>query len=127
MAATNQFVQGYPTQFGNKIAASFDRAGSSSYTQYNASTGAGDIFNASDVGLGGFDKVGATFSGYTLSGTYIVQVKLTKANDCGPGAAAKRVTLQWFTTSAAFGAISTEVSGATDLSAETIRLDYIGI
>ena len=123
MANVNLSVLGYPTSVGSKNYMKWDHYGPASYVAYNASTGAGDIVNASDLGFGGFDSVGASWSGYSNSGNYIVTVQQTKANDVPAGSAGSRVTIQWFTTSGAFGAKSTEVTGATGLTAEYVRLD----
>ena len=87
-----------------------------------AATGAGDIINASDLGFGGFDEVNGSWSGYSQTGNYIAQVMPVQASDIPAGGAGKRVAIQWFTTSAAFGAKSTEVTGATNLSTEYVRL-----
>jgi hypothetical protein len=121
MANTN--VQGYPTSIGSKTRFTFDHYGPASYVQYSASTGAGDVVNASDLGFGGIDNAQVVWSGYSNSGNYIVQVMQSKASDVPAGGAAKRVTMQWFTvTSGAFSAISTEASAATDLHAEYVRV-----
>ena len=125
MAQANTPVFGYPQPWGSKIAYLFDHSGPASYVQYNASTGAGDIINASDLGFGGFEFISTSWAGYSNSGNYILVIQQSKANESPKGSADKRFTVQWFTTSAAFGAISTEVSAAVDLSAEYGRLKAI--
>lgn len=52
-------LAGYPQPFGEKISLTLDRTGPASYTQVTpgAPPTGGDKFNASDVGLGGFDWV----------------------------------------------------------------------
>ena len=124
MANANTNVQGYPASFGSKVAYTWDHSGPASYVQYVV-TPVGDIINASDVGYGGFDEVHASWGGYSNSGNYIVTIQQCLANDVPAGGAAKRFTVQWFTTSAAFGAKSTEATGATNLSAEYVRLNAI--
>ena len=120
--AINQPLPGWPAPPGAKPTEKFDHYGPVSYVAYNSSTGAGDIINASDLGFGGFESVGVSWTGYSNSGNYIVQVMPTKANDIPAAGACSRVTIQWFTTSAAFTTKSTEVSAATNLNAEYVRL-----
>jgi hypothetical protein len=120
--AINQPLAGYPAPPGAKPIEKFDHYGPSSYVQYNASTGAGDVLNAADLGFGGFESVGVSWSGYSNSGNYIVQAMQTKANDVPGAGAASRITFQWFTTSAAFGAKSTEATATTNLNAEYVRV-----
>jgi hypothetical protein len=120
--AINQPLPGWPAPQGAKDHEYFDHYGPVSYVAYNASTGAGDIINASDLGYGGFESIGSGWSGYSNSGNYIVQVMQSKANDVPAVGAATRVTIQWFTTSAAFGTKSTEVTAATNLNSEYVRL-----
>jgi hypothetical protein len=66
--------------------------------------------------------VGASWSGYSNSGNYIVNIKLNTAVQTQPGSAVAKCTAQWYTTSSAFGAISTEATASTDLHAEYVRL-----
>ena len=122
MANPNTNVAGYPTSVGSKISFTWDHYGPASYVQYVV-TPVGDIINASDLGFGGFDHVNSCWGGYSNSGNYIITVQQSLANDVPPGGAARRFTVQWFTTSAAFGAKSTEATGTTNLSAEYVRLN----
>jgi hypothetical protein len=127
--STNQPLLGYPTDIGNKHLSIFDHVGPKSYANIGTSSGAGDVINASDIGWGGFDRLSPIFGGYSLSGTYIVKMftgHTTTTPTITQGNQTTR-TVQWFTTSAAFGAISTEVTNATDLSAEVIRFEAIGV
>jgi hypothetical protein len=121
----NQPLPGYPQPWGDKIHMVWDHYGPTSYVAYSASTGVGDIINASDLGFGGLEFVNhAIWNSYSNSGNYIVQAMLTKASDAPNGGAATRVTIQWFTVaSGAFSAKSTEVTAATNLSAEYVRLE----
>jgi hypothetical protein len=118
----NTIVYGYPQPIGGKIQMKVDHYGPASYVQYVAATGVGDVINASDVGVGGFESAGATWSSYSNSGNYIVNIKLNTATQTQPGSAVAKFTVQWFTTSAAFGTISTEATATTNLSAEYVRL-----
>src|SRR5271166_2622852 len=114
--AINQPLPGYPCTIGSKTLTVFDHYGPSSYVQYNASTGVGDIVNASDLGFGGLDQLDIFFTGYSNSGNYIVWVMMTKANATPAAGAGTRVTLQWLTTSSAFGPISTQASATANLN-----------
>jgi hypothetical protein len=126
---TNAPLLGYPTDFGNKHFSIFDHTGPASYSNIGTSSGTGDVINASALAWGGFDSLLPLFGGYTLSGTYYVKVftgHTTTTPTITQGVQNVR-TLQWFTTSAAFGALSTEVTNTTDLSAEKVRLEAIGV
>jgi hypothetical protein len=118
--AINQPLPGWPAPPGAKPSEKFDHYGPVSYVQYGSAVG--DIINAADLGFGGFETVGVSWTGYSNSGNYIVQVMQSKANDVPAAGPASRVTIQWFTTSAAFGAKSTEVTAATNLNSEYVRL-----
>ena len=118
--AINQPLPGYPAPAGAKPKEVFDHYGPVSYVQYGSAVG--DIINASDLSFGGFENVGVGWAGYSNSGNYIVQVMQSKANDVAAQQPATRVTIQWFTTTGAFGAKSTEATAATNLNSEYVRL-----
>jgi hypothetical protein len=124
---------GYPcATAGGKIKQLFDHSGPASYGNIGTSSGTGDVINASDLSMGGFDMVNdVAFGYYTFSGTYFVKVftsssGTTPAVSPATGSAFSKFILQWFTTSAPFGAVSTEVTNATNLSAETVRIELVG-
>jgi len=123
----NTPLLGYPQAVGAKVQDIFDHTGPTSYANIGTSGGAGDVINATDLSYGGFDTVHPVFGGYSNSGNYIIKV-VTGHTTTTPtlslgGLASPAVTLIWYTTSAAFGAISTEVTNATNLSAESVRLE----
>jgi hypothetical protein len=122
MANVNVSVAGWPAPVGAKNFYIWDHYGPTSYVQYNGSTAAGDVVNASDIGFGGIDDLSPSWAAYSNSGNYIVQCNPAKANDIPAGGAATRFIVQWFTTGSAFGTKSTEASAATNLSAEYVRL-----
>lgn len=129
---SNKPLPGYPTDLGNKHFEILDHYGPASYANIGTSSGAGDVLKASALGWGGFDLVTAAFKGYSQSGNYIVLLFTTSSTTTPAltppvGGAFTQVVLQWFTTSAAFGAISTEVTNTTDLSAEIVRLEAWGV
>lgn len=124
---------GYPCYTaGGKIKMIFDHSGPASYLNIGTSSHAGDVINASDLSMGGIDMVeDVAFGYYTFSGTYFVKVFTTSSTNTpavspGTGLSFPKIVLQWFTTSAGFGAVSTEVSDTTNLSAEVIRIELIG-
>lgn len=51
-------LPGYPRQLGAKIQQVFDRTGPASYSLYTSPSTGGDVMNASDLAVGGFDRVG---------------------------------------------------------------------
>jgi hypothetical protein len=122
MANVNVSVAGWPAPPGAKDFYVWDHYGPASYVQYSVTGPAGDIINAADLGYGGIDEVSPSWAAYSNSGNYVVQCNPCLANDIPAGSAAKRFTVQWFTTSAAFGSKSTEATAATNLSAEYVRL-----
>lgn len=126
---TNAPLSGYPTDISNKHLMIFDHTGPASYANIGTSSGAGDVIRALDIGWGGYDKLTPIVGGYTMSGTYFVKIFTghTTTTPTMTQSIQSVRTLQWFTTSAAFGALSTEVTNATDLSAEIVRLEAIGI
>ena len=137
MAAIGQVntpLLGYPTKMGNKIREIFDHTGPKSYSNIGTNSGTGDVINASDFGVGGFEEFISSFGGwlegYSNTGNFIVKI-FTSSSGTTPsqsalanGAALSKVVMQWFTTSTAFGAISTEVTNTTDLSGESVRLSF---
>lgn len=97
-------------QVGPKIVVTFDHQGPVSYA-----TG-GETVNASDLGVGGFEFI--DLENVTPSGTFMVQMQPTAQ---GTGNATSSFLLIWFTTTAV-GVQSTQVTNATNLSAQTVRL-----
>lgn len=132
MPATGQVITplpGYPQPWGSKIRMLFDRTGPKSYANIGSSSGKGDVLNASDLGLGGFEVAGVAFQGFSSSGNYAVRVytgtSATAITNTAPfpGSAVSAITIVWYAVGTAFVTATTEVSNATDLSAETIRID----
>jgi hypothetical protein len=122
ISGLNIGVAGYPQPWGTKIKHLVDHYGPTSYSNVGTSSGTGDVMNAADFGEGGIEAASTEFSGYSQSGNYIVKATIPSANSLALGSAQGKVTLTWWTTSAAFGAISTEVSNATSLVAEVVRV-----
>lgn len=129
----NTIVMGYETPIGNKYLITCDHYGPKSYSNIGTSSGTGDVVLAADFAKGGFDFIDVQSMGganYTQSGNYILKrftttVTTTASVSYPPGSAFPKFFFQWFTTSSAFGAISTEVTNGTDLSAENIRIQLV--
>ena len=103
-------LTGYPTSVANKRLAVADHTGPASYP-----TG-GETLPATDMHMSGFDWV--RVAQYTMSGTYqCVPLYPALAHGCTP-----TVKLAWYVV-----ATGLEVANATNLSAEHIRLEAIGI
>ena len=114
----NTAVKGYTDVVGKHGLAIYDVTGPVSYTQWTApSTGGQQFTQPSAFGLRNFDFVQPI--GFTVSGTYFVEAKFT----AGSGGNLSKFILVWYPI-ATFG--TTQVTGATNLSAETIRLLVVG-
>jgi hypothetical protein len=50
-------LPGYPQPVGAKIMQIFDRTGPASYVQFVTPATGGDVINAADIAVGGFDRV----------------------------------------------------------------------
>ncbi len=120
----NTPLAGYDTSFGNHKAWVGDHIGPASYT-----TG-GETFAAHDLGWGGLEIVEPLNKGLitigadtlvaalSISGTYFVTVTMGTS---AVGAVAS-VTITWYVV-----ATGAEVTAATDLSAEKVRLLVLGV
>lgn len=129
---SNKPLPGYPVDLANKHFTILDHYGPASYANIGTNSGVGDVMKATAFGWGGFDKASPVFGSYSQSGNYMVKVFTTSATTVPAisppiGGAFPQFVLMWFTTSSAFGAISTEVTNTTDLSAEVVRLECFGV
>lgn len=106
----------YPAVPGNKPFTIHDITGPASYAQVSNGTPptGGQAVNASDMGL---VDVEFAMDGYSDNGQYVAQPILTTR----PNGGAPQLILRWVV--AATGA---EASGATNLSARTVRIAAIG-
>jgi len=126
----HQPLYGYPVPaFKDKLTEIVDLAGPASYVN-----GTGQIIYPSLFGWGGFDFVQAMNTGLvsvnqaadylvvdmSRSGTYFITIRLSTTYACGQ--AVKSVTIKWYNV-----ADFAEVTNATDLSAERVRLMFIGV
>lgn len=115
---SNTILAGYEQKVNAKLEVLCDHYGPASYANVTTAVGAGDVVNASDFGRGGIEKI--TDVAISASGNYAVRAYYTSQG----GAVAKSVQLRWFAYPAAAttGALGAEVTDATDLSTESVRL-----
>lgn len=121
MAIGNSILPGYPMPMGDKYLVVFDHPGPASYSNVSTNAGTGDVINASDLGLGGFDNVDV--QGPSQDGLAAVVCYTPLA---GVGNATPSVQLRWFTYPAAAttGANGAEIANATNLNstAKSVRI-----
>jgi len=85
----------------------------------------GDTHHASDYGMGGIETFGISASGLSSSGNYSGKVfpPANASNNSEVQASAwATVTVKWFYT-----ANNNEVANNTNLNAESLRLDIVGV
>lgn len=123
---SNRILPGYMAPVGDKYLIHFDHDGPSSYSRVTVGTtpSGGDIINASDLGVGGFDNL----DGMTdpTGRFYVLAVPIGG----GGGNAVTQVMLIWFSNvTATVGGQSqtanTEVAAGTNLSAFSVRVQAI--
>jgi hypothetical protein len=116
MATNNdKILAGYPQSIGGKIEVIVDHYGPLSYSQTTA-----DVYQASQLGQGGFDIVQAGTSynpGTGVAGNYTVQVYYSTGY---AGIGSPSVKLVWYING------STQVTNGTNLNGEVVRLKVIG-
>lgn len=122
--AGNIVLAGYPTPVGDKNVTIFDHPGPSSYSQAGNSgvvSSGGDVINALDIGMGGFDIFEADT--FDSTGQLYAEVILTNGNN---GNAIPSVRLLWYSrVTATVGGqaqtANTEVAASTNLSTFFLR------
>ncbi len=111
-------VKGYTDVIGKHGLSIYDVTGPTSYTTWSApSTGGQQFLTPAQFGLRNFDFVQAV--GFTVSGLYCVEAKLTAGN----GGNLSKFILIWYPI-ATIG--TTQATSLANLSAETIRLLIVG-
>jgi hypothetical protein len=111
----------YPMPVGKKLENIFDHTGPASYTQFSTPTTGGDVLNASDIGVGGFDRVEGSWD---TTGQFSC-VAINQAG--GYGNALPKVILYYtaLVTATVGGqaqTAGTQVASATNLSTFSFRL-----
>jgi hypothetical protein len=128
----NRILAGYIAPNGaGKYDLIVDHDGPTSYNNTGTFGTSGEQINALDLGVGGFEDVGADMAtsdgvneivvvpGATTAGA----VNLQPAPTSPPGAAFTTAVLHWFTTAAR----ATEVANTTNLSGKYIRLRIVAV
>lgn len=119
-----QPLPSFPQAWGKKIAMIFDRTGPASYTQFTSPTTGGEVLNAADLSVGGFDRVDG---GLDTTGQFRVDAIYYLG---GYGNAVPKVILVYTAlVTASLGGqsqtINTQVAASTDLSTFSFRLEAI--
>lgn len=126
----NTIVAGYISQLANKLLTVFDHSGPTSYTQAGIAgviSSGGDVINAADVGMGGFD----TFETDMIDSTGQLFAIPIMTNG-GSGNAVPSVRLVWYSrVTATVGGqaqtAQTEVAATTNLSTFNLRCRAWGV
>jgi hypothetical protein len=109
----NIILPGYPMPMGDKYMVIFDHIGPASYANVSTNAGAGDVLNALDIGMGGFDNVDVQGPSTDVSAAIVCYTP-----QGGSGNATPSVQLRWFTYPSAgtSGANGAEIANGTNLS-----------
>jgi hypothetical protein len=124
MAQANTPLPGYPQPVGTKYRHIFDHTGPSSYTQFATPSTGGDVINASDLGMGGFDAMEPAVD---TTGKVIAYPVL---NLGGAGNAVPKVVIQYWSlvTASLYGqsqVLGTQIVAASDLSGLFFRFKAV--
>src|SRR5712672_1081935 len=106
----NKILPGYIMQVGSKLEVVIDHDGPASYANVVVNAGLGDVINAADLGMGGFEDVNVD----GLSSDGLNYVYATPVNG-GSGNAVPSIQLRWIVL-----ATSAEVANAVNLSTKSI-------
>ena len=114
----------YPQPLGKKYQTVFDHTGPSSYVQFATPSTGGDVINAADLGMGGFDSIGPCVDTTGLVVAYPVY------NTGGSGNAVGKVTIQYWslTTASLYGqsqVLGTQIVAASNLSTLSFRFNAV--
>jgi len=120
----NKPLPGYPMQLGDKIQQVFDHTGPSSYTQFASPTTGGDVIQAADIGVGGFDAMEPVVD---TTGQIIAYPVITLG---GYGNAVPKVFIAyWSLVTATVGGqaqtLGTQVVASTDLHTFSFRFKAV--
>jgi hypothetical protein len=113
----NRILPGYLAYVGDKIEITIDHDGPASYNNTGTFNTSGDIINASDLGLGGFEDVNS--DGVSSDGLNYAFVEYRNG---GSGNAIPFVVVHWFVL-----ATNVEVANAQNLSTKSLRLRLRGV
>lgn len=129
-AGQNTPLAGYPMPLGAKYLTVFDHNGPTSYTQAGIAgvvSSGGDVINALDIGIGGFD----VFESDMVDSTGQLYA-LVIATNGGSGNAVPSVRVVWYSrVTATVGGqaqtANTEVAASTNLSTFVLRCRALGV
>ena len=118
----NIAVPGYADVFGKHGVWVGDHTGPASYAAYTAPTTGGDVIQSINLNLRSIDMIIPL--GYSVSGNYAVKTKMLTVTG---GGSAQNALLVWYAVTWSSGVeVLTEVTAATNLTGETVRLLALG-
>jgi hypothetical protein len=117
----NTILPGYVMHIGSKYEVLFDHTGPASYAQFVTPTTGGDVVNAADIGMGGFEAMDPVVD---TTGKVIAYPVL---NLGGNGNAVPSIAIQYWSlvTASLYGqsqVLGTQIVAASDLSGLKFRL-----
>lgn len=120
--AGNRILPGYVTEVGAKYELIVDLDGPASYANGTIGTTGGQVINALDYGIGGFEVVDP--QGLSSDGLNYVQIQLVGQSTTGAvsGNAVKSARIYWIVQST-----NAQVANAINLSGKSIRLQIRGV
>ena len=118
----NRFLDGYVLQVADKLEIVVDHDGPASYVNTNTFATSGEVINASDFGLGGFELVQVdALSSDGLNYAYVVLSGQSTSTGV-KGTLGTQATIHWYVLST-----NVEVANAVNLSTKSIRLQIRGV
>ena len=118
----NRFLDGYSLPIGDKIEIVVDHDGPASYVNTATFATSGEVINASDFGIGGFELVQVdALSNDGLNYAYVVLSGQSTSTGV-KGTLGTQATIHWFVV-----ATGVEVANAVNLSTKSIRLQIRGV
>lgn len=118
----NRILDGYVAQFGNKVEIVADHDGPASYNNTGTFATSGEIINASDFGLGGFELVQVdALSSDGLNYAYVVLVGQSTSSG-NKGNVGTQAIIHWYVLST-----NVEVANTVNLAGKSIRLQIRGV
>ncbi len=110
----NTTLPGYLMQLSDKLLLTFDHSGPASYVQFVSPSTGGDVINAADLGVGGFDNVDAMVDTTGQFAAYAIPT------NGGYGNAVPSVRLVYFALAAGSIGGQTQVVGAQAVAATNL-------
>lgn len=117
----NRFLDGYVMQLADKLEIMVDHDGPAVNT-YVGGAGNGELINASDFGLGGFENIDCPMASSDGLTSAIVSLVGQSTSAAIKGNAVTQARIRYFVI-----ATGSEVANNTDLSAKSFRLQIRGV